>query len=87
MMTPAPPRDTLLTNLVEAAPDAMFVVSALGHIMIANRQAEILFGYSREEMIDHPIEMLVPKRYAHTHVLDRTKYAETPGRLRPWSVA
>jgi len=45
--------------VLESAPDAMLLVSEEGLITLVNSQAERLFGYSREELIDQPLEMLV----------------------------
>lgn len=50
-------------NLLEAAPDAMVSVNRAGEIQLVNTQTEKLFGYSREEMLGKPVEILVPQRY------------------------
>ena len=47
-------------GLLESAPDAMLVVGEQGDIQLANAQAEMLFGYSRDELLEQKIEMLVP---------------------------
>ena len=49
-------------RVVEAAPSAMIMVNHEGQITLANLQAEKTFGYSREELLGRPIEMLVPER-------------------------
>src|SRR5213596_1346897 len=49
-------------RVVEAAPNAMIMVNHEGQITLANLQAEKTFGYSREELLGRPIEMLVPER-------------------------
>ena len=54
--------------VVEAAPNAMIMVNAEGRITLVNTQAETVFGYTREELIGHPIEMLVPERFRSHHV-------------------
>ncbi|HUN28228.1 MAG TPA: PAS domain S-box protein, partial [Alphaproteobacteria bacterium] len=46
--------------LLEYAPDATLIVDSEGRIRLLNAQAERLFGYYREELIGHPIEMLIP---------------------------
>lgn len=52
--------DAKFRALVEAAPDALVIV-ANGHIVIVNEQAEILFGYTRDEMVGLHIDRLVPQ--------------------------
>jgi diguanylate cyclase (GGDEF)-like protein/PAS domain S-box-containing protein len=54
-------------GLLEAAPDAMVIVNAHGHIALVNAQAELLFGYRREELIGQSIGELIPKRYRARH--------------------
>lgn len=60
--------------VVEAAPNAMIMVNAKGRITLVNTQGETVFGYAREELIGHPIEMLVPERFRSHHVDDRHGY-------------
>jgi len=50
-------------RLLESAPDAMVIAVGDGRIGLVNTQTETLFGYSREELIGQPIEILVPPRY------------------------
>jgi PAS domain S-box-containing protein len=53
--------------LLEAAPDAMVIVDAGGVISLVNAQTEQLFGWSREELMGRPVEMLVPERFLDRH--------------------
>jgi len=48
--------------LLEAAPDAMVIVDAEGRIALVNSQTERMFGYQREELLNQPVEILVPDR-------------------------
>jgi PAS domain S-box-containing protein len=48
------------SDLFEFAPDAIVLANREGHIVQANRQAERMFGWTREELAGQPIEMLVP---------------------------
>jgi len=68
--------------VVEAAPNAMIMVNAEGRITLVNTQAEAVFGYAREELIGHPIEMLVPERFRSNNMGDRRCYFCDP-RARP----
>jgi PAS domain S-box-containing protein len=60
--------------VVEAAPSAMIMVNTEGQIALVNTQAEAVFGYSREELIGHPLEMLVPERFGSHHMDYRHGY-------------
>lgn len=69
-------------SFLEAAPDAMVVVGQDGRIELVNRQAEMLFGYSRDELIGQPVEVLIPERYRGRHPEHRSRYFADP-RARP----
>jgi PAS domain S-box-containing protein len=69
-------------QLFETAPDAVLIVDGDGTIALVNQQVERLFGYAREELIGHEIEMLIPKRVRGVHVGHRTRFGSEP-RLRP----
>lgn len=64
--------------VVEAAPNGMVMVDESGKIVLVNSQAESLFGYSRDEMIGQPIEMLVPERMRAKHPVYREQFAKEP---------
>jgi PAS domain S-box-containing protein len=65
-------------NLLEAAPDAMVIVSPAGKIQLVNTQTEKLFGYAREELLGKPVEILVPQRFHGNHEAYRTDYSKSP---------
>ena len=65
-------------GLLEAAPDAMVIVDAAGRIELVNAQTERLFGYSRDELLGHTVEMLVPERYRNRHTQNRLGYFAAP---------
>ena len=69
-------------GLLEAAPDAMVIVDRAGRIVLVNGQTERLFGWSREELIGQPVELLVPERLRALHPGRRDAYFAEP-RLRP----
>lgn len=71
--------------LLDAAPDAMLVVSETGQIVLANTQAETMFGIPRQSLAGKPIEVLIPERYRDRHSGHRSLYAADP-RQRPMGV-
>ena len=68
----------LMRALIESAPDAHVVVDQLGMIVLANAQAEQLFGHRREEILGRPIEALIPQRYREAHGHHRQEFAGDP---------
>lgn len=53
--------------VIEAAPAAMIMADRAGRITMLNLQAECLFGYSRDELLGQPVEMLIPERFRKPH--------------------
>src|SRR5687767_6175816 len=60
----------------------MVIVNRKGEIILVNSQTESLFGYTRAELLGHPMEMLVPERFRATHPQHRHGYFTEP-RVRP----
>lgn len=59
---------------VEASPNGMVMTDREGFIVLVNSATEKLFGYSRQELIGQPVEILVPKRFNHQHPEYRENY-------------
>lgn len=69
---------TRFRSAIEGAPDAMVIVDERGCINLVNAQTEQLFGYSRDELIGQPVEMLLPEALRDGHRARRLEYAEHP---------
>jgi protein-histidine pros-kinase len=64
--------------LLESAPDAIVILDGEGTIQLVNTQAERLFGYSRADLLGHPVEMLVPARFRSRHSGHRAGFFAQP---------
>jgi len=69
-------------QFLEFVPDAVIGIGGDGKIVLANEQAEKLFGYPREALVEEAVELLVPKRFRGTHPGHRKNYFAAP-RTRP----
>ncbi|MCK6440481.1 MAG: PAS domain S-box protein, partial [Planctomycetes bacterium] len=58
------------------------LVNREGKMSLVNDEAERLFGYTRDELIGHSIEMLLPERYRDDHILQRGHYLNHPERRK-----
>ena len=68
--------------LIDAAPDGIVIVNQEGRIVLVNAQAEKLFGYERSELLNQPIEVLIPDRARAKHRFHRAGFMSSP-LLRP----
>lgn len=67
-----------LRAVVESAPNAMVMIARDGRMVLVNTEAELLFGWSRDEMLGRPVEMLVPVRFRERHPELRTSFFDLP---------
>jgi PAS domain S-box-containing protein len=70
--------DTQYGGLLKSMPDAIVILNDAGRIVFFSGQAEIVFGYTREELLGKPIEKLLPERFRTTHVSHRFGYFTQP---------
>ncbi len=78
--------DGVAATIVESAPDALVMVDGEGRIILVNRQAELMFGYDRGDLLLRPIEALLPEDRRQDHERDRAHYMDAP-RVRGMGVA
>jgi PAS domain S-box-containing protein len=74
--------DDQLRAFLEVAPDAIVVIDRSGAINTVNAQAEATFGYTLDELVGQPLEMLLPERFRGGHVEHRRDFTAAP-RKRP----
>ncbi|MCX5724531.1 MAG: PAS domain S-box protein [Nitrospirae bacterium] len=65
--------------VVEAVPSAILLVDEQGLMTLVNRQAERMFGYTRQELLGQPIEILLPARFRATHAGHHSRFFTSIG--------
>ncbi len=73
--------DKKFHGFMESSPDCMVIVNARHEILYINTRGARLFGYARDELIDEPVEILIPDSFT-SHAALRTEYMKNPV-LRP----
>ena len=56
-----------LRSVVETANDAIVAADSQGNVVFWNRGAEIIFGYSVEEIVGKPLSTIMPEQFQDAH--------------------
>ena len=72
----------VVTALFDAIPDAIAIVNQDGRIVLVNSQTEKLFRYKRNELLQRPLEVLMPERFAEKHREHTARFMAAP-KIRP----
>ena len=67
-----------MTSLFENATEGIILTNGKGVIVVANPAAEIMFGYSKNELVKQPIEVLIPEKFKSTHHEHREGFYKKP---------
>ena len=73
-----PLSDSFVAVVLELAPDGIAVTDELGRMVEVNGCFETLFGYPREQLLGHAVEMLLPDAMRSAHREHRHDFDETP---------
>lgn len=65
-------------QVLDSTPDAMIIVNDKGDIVFVNSQAEKVFGYARDELLEKPVELLIPKHVHSRHSRHRETFFSDP---------
>jgi PAS domain S-box-containing protein len=65
-------------DILEHTPQAVLMLNAEGRILLANAMAQTIFGYTRQEMVGQPVEMLLPEAMRLTHTQLRHEFMSDP---------
>lgn len=74
--------ERLFSLVIEASPAGMLIVDEDGKIILCNRAAGEQFGFDPAELLDQPIETLIPEPFRQAHLAQRARYMSQP-RDRP----
>lgn len=69
---------THLAMLFEHATEGIILTNRKGNIVLINPAAEMIFGYSEQEVTGKPVELLIPERFKNQHTQLRTNYSVYP---------
>jgi two-component system, cell cycle sensor histidine kinase and response regulator CckA len=64
--------------VLEAFPNAIAAVDTGGRITYLNRRAELTFGYTRDELLNEPLERLLPGGATARHIAQRDHLVASP---------
>jgi PAS domain S-box-containing protein len=71
----------MFRDVIEFAPDAFILADRMGRMVQINARAEQLFGYSRDELVGRPVEVLMPPRLRGGHEGYRQAFVKAPRNL------
>jgi len=67
-----------LTSLFENATEGIILTDQTGKVVMVNPAAQRMFGYTAEELVGHPIEILIPERVQLHHKELRENFYQNP---------
>ena len=73
---------SLLAGVLESAMDAIITVNQQQKIVLFNRAAEKMFGWRRQDVMQQPLECLIPGRFRHAHMRQLEQFGATGATAR-----
>lgn len=70
--------ESIFRRITENTPYALALVDRDGRIVLVNTYFEQLFGYSRDELLERSIDVLIPDRFKIKHEAYRRSFNEHP---------
>ena len=77
--------EQMVLALLNSATQAIISIDRNGRIVLTNRRTQEMFGYSQEELLGEPIEILLPDSRRSAHRGQREEYFSRP-RIRPMGI-
>ena len=79
-LDPTQDREAKLRTVIESVPNGILMVDETGKITLCNSEAERMFGYGRDELLNLPIETLVPHKVRESHPTYRDSFVHDPSK-------
>jgi PAS domain S-box-containing protein len=77
--------ENMARAVLESASEGIVLIDATGRITLVNAAAERMFDYPRAGLLGQSLEILLPERIRHGHVVHRAGYFAEP-RVRPMGI-
>ncbi len=74
--------DVTIRTLLESLAEGVVIIDSTATIVLVNKQVERLFGYTKEEVIGRPLNILLPERFHAAHPEHVSGFFEKP-KIRP----
>ncbi|HIK05245.1 MAG TPA: response regulator [Trichormus sp. M33_DOE_039] len=71
-----------LARILDIADDAIISIDTSQRITLFNQGAEKIFGYSAEEILGQPLDVLLPQRFAEAHRQHVVSFKQSPNMAR-----
>lgn len=72
--------EELFKTVVESVPRGLVMINSRGEIVMVNGEMQRMFQYEKEELLNRPIDFLMPESYREEHQAVCQRYFETPER-------
>lgn len=73
----------VIESMIKLSPTASLLVNKEGRIKMVNAEVLSMFGYQDSQLLDKPIEILIPERYRKHHVSFREGYDGEKRKMAP----
>jgi PAS domain S-box-containing protein len=73
------------SGILDISGEAIISIDSCQKIIIFNKQAEIIFGFTASEVLGKPIDILIPERFLKTHADHVNKFASSGVQTRMMS--
>jgi two-component system CheB/CheR fusion protein len=65
-------------DVLAGAAEGVLMVDTAGRVRFVNRSAAAIFGYESEELVGHPVDLLLPEPLRELHARERASYLAAP---------